>query len=111
MSNPFQTGRVVAAGAAINISLGWIPDYVKVFNVTDGTVAFEWTSDMAAAYAIRSQNVVDNAATGNGSFNAITSNGISAFAGSGNAAPGFTIGSAIAVSGKTLAWVAARSLP
>lgn len=111
MTAQFKSGSVAGAGAAINVSLGWTPDYVKVFNITDGTIAYEWTSDMAAASAIRSQNVVDNATTGNGSLTAINANGITAFAGSLTAAPGFTIGSAIAVNGKTLSWVAFRNIP
>lgn len=111
MADQFQNGRVVATGAAVNVSIGYVPDYVKVFNLTDGNVAFEWTSDMTAGNAFRSQNVVDNAATGNGSFNLITANGISAFTGSANAAPGFTLGTAIALAGKTLAWIAMRREP
>ena len=109
--NQFKQGQVTGAGAAINVSLGWVPDYVKVFNITDGTLAYEWVNGMPAANALRTQNVVDNGTTTNGSFNAITANGITSFAGSGSAAPGFTIGSAIAVSAKTLSWVAFRDIP
>jgi hypothetical protein len=111
MSSQFRKGTLVGAGAAVNIPLGWQPDYVKVFNVTDGSVVYEWTSDMAAASAFKTQNVVDNATTGNSSLATINANGISAFAGSGTQAKGFTIGSAIAVNGKTLAWIAMREKP
>lgn len=35
MQGQIKFGRTVGNGAAINISLGWIPDYVLVANVTD----------------------------------------------------------------------------
>lgn len=31
------TGFLRGTGAAINVALGWIPDYVQVINLTDGT--------------------------------------------------------------------------
>jgi hypothetical protein len=34
----FKSGATVGNGAAINIELGWIPDYVEVYNATDGDV-------------------------------------------------------------------------
>lgn len=108
MSNSIKTGSVAAAGAALNISLGWTPEYVKVVNVTDGSVVYEWFSSMTDGAALRSQNVVDTGSTGNASLANISSNGVSKYAGSSSAAPGFTIGSAIAVNGKTLAWLAVR---
>lgn len=111
MTSQIRKGAVAGAGAAINVPVGWVPDYVKVFNITDGTIAYEWTPDMGEGYAFRSQNVVDNATTGNGSLGIINANGISTFAGSGTQAKGFTIGSAIAVAGKNLVWVAFRDKP
>lgn len=33
----FAQGFVYGTGAALNVSLGWIPDRVEFFNVTDGT--------------------------------------------------------------------------
>lgn len=38
-NSPVRTGYFVGLGAAINVSLGWIPRRVELFNVTDGTVA------------------------------------------------------------------------
>lgn len=35
--SPFRHGYLLGAGAAVNVSLGWIPKRVDVFNVTDGT--------------------------------------------------------------------------
>lgn len=34
-----RTGFLVGAGAAVNVSLGWIPKRVDVHNITDGSVA------------------------------------------------------------------------
>ncbi len=34
----FKTGYTVGNAAAINIELGWVPDRVEVFNVTDGDI-------------------------------------------------------------------------
>lgn len=35
------TGFLRGTGAAINVSLGWIPDYVKIINLTDGDKVHE----------------------------------------------------------------------
>jgi hypothetical protein len=35
-NNQMQSGFTVGNGAAINIETGWIPDYVRVVNLTDG---------------------------------------------------------------------------
>lgn len=32
-----RTGHLVGGGAAVNVSLGWVPNRVDVFNLTDGT--------------------------------------------------------------------------
>lgn len=31
-----RSGFIHGTGAAINVELGWIPDYVRIFNITDG---------------------------------------------------------------------------
>lgn len=36
MKGQIKVGMVVGTGAALNVKLGWIPDFVEVFNVTDG---------------------------------------------------------------------------
>lgn len=82
------TGTVTGTGSAINVSLGFTPGYVKIWNETDtkkGTL--EWSSTMAAASGWKSLN--------DAYVTRITSNGISAYTGSGAAgspAAGFTIG-------------------
>lgn len=37
----FKSGLTVGNGAAINIELGWVPDLVRVINVTDGDIITE----------------------------------------------------------------------
>jgi hypothetical protein len=45
------SGLIVGNGAAINISLGWYPDWIKVSNLTDGSVYVENTlSRLAFAF-------------------------------------------------------------
>ena len=39
----YASDYTVGTGAAINVELGWIPDFVRVANMTDGDVIFEGT--------------------------------------------------------------------
>lgn len=100
MSKPtFASGSVAGTGAAINIPLGFKPDYVRVVNVTDADQIDEWFASMTFGTSIQTNTAVATRAT----------NGISPYDGSGTVAPGFTIGSGISENGKTLAWFAMRS--
>lgn len=100
--NNFETGVVTGTGAAINIELGWIPDYVKVFNITDADQTDEWVKGMAAGTSIQTNTAVVTRAT----------NGISEYAGTlADKKPGFTIGSGISESAKELRWIAIRRIP
>lgn len=107
MNPNIRVGTVEGTGAALSIVLGFVPDYVKVINVEDGDVAFEWFAGMTAGHAIKTQAIVDSGSTGNASMEKITSNGISPLEGSNGA--GFTIGTAISENEKDLAYVAVRS--
>lgn len=90
-------GTFVGTGAAINISLGFTPACVKLFNVTDGDVTFEWFDSMAAGTAIQTDTAVAK----------LASNGISPYAGAaGSGAAGFTAGSSCSETGKTMAYIA-----
>ena len=110
--NPiFKQGTVTGTGAALNVSCGFKPDYVKVTNITDGDVIHEWYTDMTAAHAIKTRNVVDNGVTGNSAVALITSNGISQYAGDSSNTPGFTLGTDVSESAKVLAYVAYRNGP
>ena len=106
MQNSFiATGTIESTDAAINISIGWVPDYVKVINI-DGDATIEWTSDMADGEGYKFVAAGTNALVG--------TNGISAYAGSdtpgSEAGAGFTIGvdDDINPGSETLVWIAMR---
>lgn len=111
----FQTGSVGGTGSAINIELGWQPDYVKVFNIDDaGGLAptLEWTSAMTGGHGFKTLKSVDSGSTGNASSAHVTAGGISLYAGAaGSASHGFTIGADgdINASGETIAYIAIRA--
>ncbi|MBP2230822.1 hypothetical protein J2847_004131 [Azospirillum agricola] len=114
MASNIRTGTVNGTGAAINVSLGWQPDYVKVMNIADAgalDAIIEWTVDMPAAAGMKYLRIVDNATTTNKSHAYVTSGGISAYAGSASAAEGFTIGTDtdLNASGEKIVWIAMRS--
>ncbi len=96
------TITVAAQNTAINKSIGFAPDYVKVINVTSA-FGFEWWADMADAEAYFT--------TGSTGVDAlVTSNGITPYAGTvGGVGKGFTIGADNDVIGETsdvLYWIA-----
>lgn len=78
-----KTGTVTGTGAALNISIGFIPDHVLVVNGS-GAETLEWFSSMAAASAFKTVTA--------GTRSVISSGGITAFSGSATAGQGFTIG-------------------
>jgi hypothetical protein len=41
MTGQIATGYLVGNGAAINVSLGWYPDHVRLVNLTDGNITTE----------------------------------------------------------------------
>lgn len=92
------TGTYTGTGAAISISLGFIPDWVEVINYTDGDILWKWSSAMTNGHAIQVDTAVSK----------ITSNGVSTYSGSTTVGPGFTIGSSLSESGKVFAYVAMR---
>lgn len=100
--NRVFTGTYTGTGAAVNVSLGFIPAYVKIFNETDGDDRWEWVKGMTDGHAYQTIG-----STGVGTK--ITSNGVSEYAGSrGSAAKGFTAGTSLSESGKTFRYVAFR---
>lgn len=99
----FACGTQDGTGAAINIEIGWQPDHVVVQNIEAADFArLEWYKGMTAAHAIK---------TATSTKTAITSLGISLYAGSTTAQQGFTIGADtdVNVSGEALTWLAWRS--
>lgn len=110
------TGTVEGTGAAINVSLGFIPSYVKVFNYDDAGSIFptvEWWDGMTDGHGLKTKSIADSGATGNLSSGKITTGGISEYAGADAAAKGFSIGTDadLNVSGETLFYVAVRGRP
>ena len=104
-----KVGTVTGTGVAINISLGFIPDYVRIVNVTDGDTIHEWFYGMGAADAIKAINVVDSGSSGAAGLSLITSAGIDAYVGDSSNAKGFTISSTISEADKVLRYVAIAS--
>ena len=101
MSNAsIKIAKVTGTGAAIDINLGWVPDYVRIVNITDADVIDEWFADgSAAGTAIQTAAAVA----------ARASNGITIL--NTSTAKGFTIGSGISESAKVLGYVAMRNIP
>lgn len=108
MQPVIRTGLIESDGSAANVSLGFIPDYVKVVNETDGDIILEWWKGMTDGHAIQHTQIADDGTSGNNSFEKITSNGISEYAGDTDNAKGFTVGTAIAEADKDLRYVAVR---
>lgn len=110
MANEVADGFYTGTGAAINIELGWVPDYVKIINLTDGTEMFEWFNGATNNPTIQSRAVTDNATTGNASMVRLTSNAVSAYSPTNlSNKPGFTVGTAISTSAKQYGWIAHRN--
>lgn len=103
-----KVGTYEGTGAAINIELGWVPDYVRVINVEDGDTVHEWFNGMGAGDAIKSQNVVDNGVTGNSSLALLAANGIDSYSADDNN-DGFTVGTDLSENTKTYRYVAMRN--
>ncbi len=101
--NENKTGTYTGTGAAINIALGFKPTYVRIWNITDGDICWEWFNGMTAGHALQQANH-DTAQNSR-----ITSNGISQYAGVAGTTPeGFTVGTALSESGDTFGYYAAR---
>lgn len=109
MVSQVKIGSYTGDTAAQNIELGWVPDYIVIWNATDGDQKWEWYSGMAAASALATLNH-DTA-----QHALITSNGISEYAGSNTPGAekrkGFTIGTALSESAKVFRYTAMRNIP
>jgi len=101
-----KIGTVEGTGSAINVSCGFIPDYVEIINI-DSAAGFEkgeWITGMADPSAYKTVAA--------GTRTKITSTGIGTYAGSTTAGKGFTIGADtdLNVSGETIAYRAIRNV-
>jgi len=52
MSQDFKIGYLMGNGAAINVAIGFIPDYISITNLTDGDVI--WTGALVNVYTFTS---------------------------------------------------------
>lgn len=95
-----RVGKVTGTGAAIDINIGFVPDYVRIVNLTDADVTDEWFADGSAA---------GTAVSTGAAVAARSSNGITIL--NTTTAKGFTIGSGISESAKVLGYVAMRNTP
>lgn len=95
-------GTYEGTGAALNVSLGFKPDFLLIANTEDSDVfAFRFRTIQAAGVA------VDVAAA----VAANVDNGLSDYAGSSTAGEGFSVGTDYSENGKTYGYVAMRSGP
>ena len=78
------TGKITAANpaVAINVSIGFIPSRVEIFNYTNPS-QHNWQKGMGDGYCEQQVTAGDKTIVATG--------GISEYAGSASAAPGFTI--------------------
>lgn len=100
--NEAKVGSYTGTGAAINLSLGFVPQYLRVWNETDGDICWEWFKGMADGSALQ---ITNHAST---QVSKITSNGVTAYEGSSTAGKGVTIGTALSENSKTFRYVAIR---
>jgi hypothetical protein len=101
MASQLKVDSFTGNGAVQNIELGWIPDFLIIFNATDGDLVGLWANGMAAG------TNVDIAAA------AITNaaDGITAYVGDSTHKEGFTVGTDYSESAKVFRYVAMRNLP
>lgn len=92
-----KVGTYTGTGAAITLELGFVPDYFRSVNITDGDITHEWFLGMTAGTSIdTAAAVVANA-----------DNGVTAFDGTAGAtAAGLTLGTDLSESGKVYRYIA-----
>lgn len=103
LTSDVVTGKIVTAdpAAAANISIGFVPSRVEIFNATNPS-QHNWQKGMGDGYCEQQVTAGDKTI--------VTTGGISEYAGSASAAPGFTIGtdSVLNTAGDTLYFKAYR---
>lgn len=92
-----KIGTYTGTGAAITLALGFVPDYFRAVNITDGDITHEWFLGMSAGTSVDTAAAV----TGN------ADNGVTAFDGTAGAtAAGLTLGTDLSESGKVYYYLA-----
>ena len=64
MAGEIATGSYTGTGSSIDIVLGWVPDYVRIINITDGDVTAEWFSGMTDGASVDTAAAVASNASG-----------------------------------------------
>lgn len=114
MNRDFITGEVEGTGSAINISIGFQPKKVVLYNIDDAGAldpVLVWVDGMGADKGFKYLSIADNGTTTNKSHDYISSGGVTQYAGAvGGAEEGFTIGtdSDMNASGETIVYEASR---
>lgn len=91
-------GTYVGTGAAINVEIGFQPDYLRIWNETDNDAAWEWHNGLGAGEVLNGTGATHTA-----------SNGVTLYAGTrGGDSEGFSVGTALSESGKTFRYLAMR---
>ena len=73
-----KTGKFVATGSDVILDLGFVPDYLKLFNANAATgevMAIEWFNQAGAGKEFHTTVIADNGTTGNASFGYVSSGG------------------------------------
>ncbi len=97
MKGQIYMGTYTGTGAAQNVKLGFIPDFVLVMNITDGTVAGFWFNGMAAGTSVDLQTALASNAA----------DGITAYAGSpATDSAGFSVGTDYSTNAKVYRYLA-----
>lgn len=99
MDNNIRISTFTGTGAAINVSCGFIPDYVRILNVTDGDITHEWFRGMTDGTGVDTALAV----AGN------ADNDISEYAGDSTHSPGFTVGTDASENAKVYRYIALRN--
>lgn len=112
MAFEIMTGTVEGKGSNVTVSLGFVPDYVKLINIDDTAnhPIMERTSDMADGSAIKWLSI-SGSGTGVLTHDIIATLGVYDYAGSTTAAAGFTIGADtdMNVDAETIAYIAIKT--
>lgn len=97
MKGHVKVGTYTGTGAAITLQLGFVPDYFRTINITDGNAGITWFKGMAAGTGI----------TEGAALATLGSNGITAYEGTrgGNGA-GVTIGTSGSTNEKVFRYIA-----
>lgn len=102
MATITKVGTYTGSGAAQNISIGFIPDYVEIICITT-PASDKWFSGMTAGTSVTT--------TGTAAIRAAP-NGVTAFAGTAAlAGQGFTVGAGLSVNASVYRYVAHQNGP